>query len=50
MVSLIQKKIEKEAREGSSTTSNSDATEDEVFQKVSPTNDISEGLEYLKTL
>ena len=40
----------KKAREGSSTTSNNDATEDEVFQQVSTTNDISEVLEYLKTL
>ena len=37
-------------REGSSATSNNDATEDEVFQQVSNTNSISELLEYLKTL
>ena len=40
----------KEAREGSSTTSKNDAAENEVFQQVSTTDDISEVLEYLKTL
>ena len=50
MVSLIQKRIGKKAREGSSTTSNNDTAENEVFQQVSTTNDISEVLEYLKTL
>ena len=50
-VSLFQKRIEKKKhREGSSTTSNNDAAEDGVFQQVSKTNDISEVLEYLKTL
>ena len=60
VVSLFQKRIEKtktkqnkkknKNREGSSTTSNNDAAEDGVFQQVSKTNDISEVLEYLKTL
>ena len=52
-MSLFQKRIEKKTkknREGSSTTSNNDAAEDGVFQQVSKTNDISEVLEYLKTL
>ena len=51
-VSLFQKRIEKKKqnRDGSSTTSNNDAAEDGVFQQVSKTNDISEVLEYLKTL
>ena len=40
----------KQNRDGSSTTSNNDAAEDGVFQQVSKTNDISEVLEYLKTL
>ena len=40
----------KKAREGSSTSSNNDTADDEVFQQVSITNDISEVLEYLKTL
>ena len=40
----------KEAREGSSTTSKNDAAENEFFQQVSTTDDISEVLEYLKTL
>ena len=39
----------KEAREGSSTISKNDAAENEVFQQVSTTDDISEVLEYLKT-
>ena len=51
VASLIQKRIEKKAREGSSTTSSNDAAENEkVFQQVSTTNDISEVLEYVKTL
>ena len=45
-----REKDRKKAREGSSTTSSSDAAEDEVFQQVSTTNNISEVLEYLKTL
>ena len=52
-MSLFQKRIEKKTkknREGSSTTSNNDAAEDGVFQQVSKTNDISEVLEYLRTL
>ena len=49
MVSLIQKR-KKKAREGSSTSSNNDTADDEVFQQVSITNDISEVLEYLRTL
>ena len=40
----------KAAREGSSTTSNNDATEDEVSQQFSITNDIWEVLEYHKIL
>ena len=40
----------KKAREGSSTISNKDAAEDEVFQQVSTTKNISEVLQYLKTV
>ena len=44
------KEDRKKAREGSSKTSNNDAVEDEVFQQVSTTNDISEVWKYLKVL
>lgn len=40
----------KKAREGSSTTSENDAADNEVFQQISSTSDNSDVLEYLKTL
>ena len=48
--SIPEEDRKKKHREGSSTTSNNDAAEDGAFQQVSKTNDISEVLEYLKTL